>query len=182
VEKNDIGAIKLYDANSEFEISAAAAEKVATMIKRPDKEDNLFIEPLPNGPEGAVASSRPRPEDRDYSSKRPRKPDFKKPDGDRPDFKDRGAYKEKSWKDTGGSDRGGDKPRYDNKPKFDPLRADRAAPARSREDARFDGKPKFDKKPRDKKVYVAKANREGGNVAQAGASKPAFGKKKKNRA
>ncbi|MET0968790.1 MAG: DEAD/DEAH box helicase, partial [Tardiphaga sp.] len=82
VEKNDIGAIKIYDATSEFEISAAAAEKFATMIKRPDKEDNLFIEPLPNGPEGAVASSRPRPEDRDYSSKRPRKPDFKKPDGD----------------------------------------------------------------------------------------------------
>jgi ATP-dependent RNA helicase DeaD len=194
IEKNDVGAIKIYDANSEFEISAAAAEKFVTMIKRPDKEDNIRIELLPNGPEGAVSSSRPRAEDRDYSAKRPRKPDFKKneyqkPEGDRPDFKDKGAYKEKSWKDAGRSDRGGDKPRFDEKPryegkpKFDPLRADRAAPARPREDARFDGKPKFDKKPRaEKKVYVAKANRDGGDFAKTGAAKPAFGKKKKNRA
>src|SRR3954469_18823396 len=51
IEKADIGAIKIYDGNSEFEISAAAAEKFATMIKRPDKEDNIHIEPLANGPE-----------------------------------------------------------------------------------------------------------------------------------
>ena len=89
VEKNDIGAIRIFDANSEFEISAAAAEKFVVMIKRPDKEDNIRIERLPNGPEGAIASSRPRPEDRDYSPKR-------KP-----------TYKEKSWDD---------KPRYDAKP------------------------------------------------------------------
>lgn len=89
VEKNDIGAIRIFDANSEFEISAAAAEKFIVMIKRPDKEDNIRIEPLPNGPEGAISSARPRPEDRDYSAKR-------KPN-----------YKEKSWND---------KPRFDAKP------------------------------------------------------------------
>ncbi len=170
IEKADIGAIKIYDGNSEFEISAAAAEKFATMIKRPDKEDNIHIEPLANGPEGAVASSRTAPEDRDYSSKRPRKPSFRS-DGDRPDFKDKGAYKEKSWKDKPKSDKPyqGDKPRYegkprfddkpkyegkpkfDGKPKYDPVRADKPAYAKPRsEDTRYEGKPKFEKKPRGK--------------------------------
>ncbi|MDR6660701.1 DEAD/DEAH box helicase [Tardiphaga sp. 37S4] len=196
IEKADIGAIKIYDGNSEFEISAAAAEKFATMIKRPDKEDNIHIEPLANGPEGAVASNRTAPEDRDYSNKRPRKPSFRS-DGDRPDFKDKGAYKEKSWKDKPKSDKPyqGDKPRYegkprfddkpkyegkpkfDGKPKYDPVRADKPAYAKPRsEDTRYEGKPKFDKKPRaDKPPYVAKAKRDGG----APAAKPAFGKKKK---
>ena len=80
IEKNDIGAIRIFDANTEFEISAAAAESFAAMIKRPDKEDNIRIEALPNGPQGAMPSTRPKPEERDYSSKR-------KP-----------SYKEKSWK------------------------------------------------------------------------------------
>ncbi|MBC7585051.1 MAG: DEAD/DEAH box helicase, partial [Tardiphaga sp.] len=46
IEKNDIGAIKIYDANSEFEIAAGAVEKFLVMVKRPDKEDNIRIEPL----------------------------------------------------------------------------------------------------------------------------------------
>lgn len=190
IEKADIGAIKIYDGNSEFEISGAAAEKFATMIKRPDKEDNIHIEPLANGPEGAVASSRTAPEDRDYFNKRPRKPSFRS-DGDRPDFKDKGAYKEKSWKDKPKSDKPyqGDKPRYegkpkfDGKPKYDPVRADKPAYSKPRgEDTRYEGKPKFEKKfdkPRAEKApYVAKAKRDGA----APYAKPAFGKKKKTSA
>ncbi|MDB5628373.1 MAG: box helicase-like, partial [Tardiphaga sp.] len=67
IEKADIGAIKIYDTTSEFEISAAAAESFAVSIKRPDKEDTIRIEALPNGPQGetssasANASSRPQP-------------------------------------------------------------------------------------------------------------------------
>jgi ATP-dependent RNA helicase DeaD len=193
IEKADIGAIKIYDGNSEFEISAAAAEKFMTMIKRPDKEDNIHIEPLANGPEGAVASRGIAPEDRDYSNKRPRKPSFRA-DGERPDFKDKGAYKEKSWKDKPKSDkpyqgdkpryegkpRFDDKPKYEGKPKYDPTRADKPAYAKPRgEDTRYEGKPKFEKKfdkPRAEKApYVAKAKRDGG----ANFAKPAFGKKKK---
>jgi ATP-dependent RNA helicase DeaD len=92
IEKNDIGAIRIFDANTEFEVSVAAAESFAAMIKRPDKEDNIRIEALPNGPQGAVAATRPKPEDRDYSSKR-------KP-----------TYKEKSWSD---------RPRQDERPRQD---------------------------------------------------------------
>jgi ATP-dependent RNA helicase DeaD len=170
IEKNDIGAIKIYDANSEFEIAAGAVEKFLVMVKRPDKEDNIRIEPLPNGPEGAIASARPKPEDRDYSNAK-RKPSYgKSSDGDRPDFKDKSSYKEKSWNDKPHGDRkpyAGDKPRYEGKPSFE-------------------GKPSYDKpqgervpyvkKPRaDKPPYIAKAKREGA----AGFEKPAFGKKNK---
>ena len=96
IEKNDIGAIRIFDANTEFEIAASAAESFAAMIKRPDKEDNIRIEALPNGPQGAAApAARPKPEDRDYSNKR-------KP-----------SYKEKSWNGP----RGDDRPRQDEKPR-----------------------------------------------------------------
>ncbi len=163
IEKNDIGAIKIYDANSEFEISAAAVEKFLVMVKRPDKEDNIRIEPLPNGPEGAIASSRPNPEDRDYSNAK-RKPSYgKTSDGDRPDFKDKSSYKEKSWNDKPQGDRkpyAGDKPRYEGKPSYDKPAGDR---------------PAFKKPRAEKPPYIAKAKREGGE----GFAKPAFGKKNK---
>jgi ATP-dependent RNA helicase DeaD len=162
IEKNDIGAIKIYDANSEFEISAAAVEKFLVMVKRPDKEDNIRIEPLPNGPEGAIASSRPKPEDRDYSNKRDRKPSYKTSDGDRPDFKDKSSYKEKSWNDKPLGDRkpyAGDKPRYEGKSNYDKPAGDR---------------PAFKKPRADKPPYIAKAKRDGAESF----AKPAFGKKK----
>ncbi|MEH2469382.1 ATP-dependent RNA helicase DeaD [Nitrobacteraceae bacterium AZCC 2161] len=165
IEKNDIGAIKIYDANTEFEISAAAAEKFLVMVKRPDKEDNIRIELLPNGPEGAVSSSRPKSEDRDYSSKRDRKPSFK----------DRESYKEKSWNDKPQGDRKpyqGDKPRYEGKPKYE-GKSNYDKP--QGDGARYDNKPHFDKKPRaEKPPYIAKAKRDGA----APFAKPAFGKKK----
>lgn len=142
IEKNDIGAIKIYDANSEFEISAEAAEKFLVMIKRPDKEDNIRIEALPNGPQGAKPSARPNAEDRDYSNAK-RKP----------------SYKEKSWNDKGeGKPYHGDKPRYEGKPKFDGPAGDRPPFKKPRADkppyiakAKRDGgesfaKPAFGKK------------------------------------
>ena len=209
IEKADIGAIKIYDTTSEFEISAAAAESFAVSIKRPDKEDTIRIEALPNGPQGetsdASVNSRPQarviaPEDRDYSKKRERfkgKPDRDAPrQDDRPrreDFipKDFATPEFKPWQDKGRQDnsrqadsapprrdrpwqsedrqghnrqdtnrqdtnRQGEKPRFDDKPKFD--------------------KPGFDKKPRaEKPPYVAKAKRDG---AAPYAGKPSFGKKK----
>src|ERR1700731_3605295 len=46
VDKHDIGAIRILDTTTEFEISKAVAESFATKIRRPDKEDNIRIEPL----------------------------------------------------------------------------------------------------------------------------------------
>ncbi len=157
IEKNDVGAIKIYDGATEFEISAAAAERFVSMIKRPDKEDNIRIDALPNGPEGGTVSPMPRDGDRDFAPKRPRKfdkgGDFKKFDGDRSDFKPKDSYKGKSWKDDGARERPrsdkpyaaknfDDKPRADRKPKYDPMKADRSSSWS--DDARSERKPKRD--------------------------------------
>jgi len=50
VEKQDIGAIRIMDTTTEFEISAGVADSFAAMIKRPDKEDNIRIELLGDAP------------------------------------------------------------------------------------------------------------------------------------
>jgi ATP-dependent RNA helicase DeaD len=51
IDKNDIGAIRIMDTTTEFEISERVAESFAARIKRPDKEDNIRIEPLTEAPQ-----------------------------------------------------------------------------------------------------------------------------------
>jgi ATP-dependent RNA helicase DeaD len=46
IDKHDIGAIRILETTTEFEISERAAEDFAVKIRRPDKEDNIRIEPL----------------------------------------------------------------------------------------------------------------------------------------
>jgi len=52
IDKHDIGAIRIMDTTTEFEISAQAAESFSAMIRRPDKEDNIRIERLAEAPQG----------------------------------------------------------------------------------------------------------------------------------
>jgi ATP-dependent RNA helicase DeaD len=52
VDKHDIGAIRIMDTTTEFEISKEAAESFAVKIRRPDKEDNIRIEPMAGAPTG----------------------------------------------------------------------------------------------------------------------------------
>ena len=182
IEKNEIGAIRIFDANTEFEISAAAAESFAAMIRRPDKEDNIRIEALPNGPQGAATSTRPKPEARDYSSKR--KPSTEeKSRNDRPRHDTRPRQDERPRQD--------DKPHYEDRPRHASKHRHHER-LRHEEKPRYEGKPKFEgqshgaalrdpnqrikKKPRpDKPPYIAKAKRDGA----APFAKPAFGKKSK---
>ena len=56
IDKHDIGAIRIYGAHTEFEISAQAAEQFSANLKRPDKEENIRIEALPEGPQGEAPS------------------------------------------------------------------------------------------------------------------------------
>ena len=65
IDKSDIGAIRIMDTTSEFEISARAAESFAVKIRRPDKEDNIRIEALGEVPP-------PREEVRNRSGRRSR--------------------------------------------------------------------------------------------------------------
>ncbi|WP_454646216.1 DEAD/DEAH box helicase [Bradyrhizobium liaoningense] len=69
IDKGDIGAIKIMDTTTEFEISERVAESFAAKIKRPDKEDNIRLEPMAGAPQQqAPAEERshaPRRENRD---------------------------------------------------------------------------------------------------------------------
>jgi ATP-dependent RNA helicase DeaD len=58
IDKHDIGAIRIYGAHTEFEISAQAAEQFSVNIKRPDTEENIRIEVLPAGPQGEAPSGK----------------------------------------------------------------------------------------------------------------------------
>ncbi len=59
IEKHDIGAIRIFEMSSEFEISGDAAEQFALSIKRPDKEEHIRIELLPEGPRAPEPVERP---------------------------------------------------------------------------------------------------------------------------
>lgn len=61
IDKRDIGAIKVMDTTTEFEISERVAESFAAKVKRPDKEDSIRIEPMTGAPqELAPAEKRAR--------------------------------------------------------------------------------------------------------------------------
>jgi ATP-dependent RNA helicase DeaD len=51
IDKQDIGAIRILDTTTEFEISERVADSFAVKIRRPDKEDNIRIEPLGDAPQ-----------------------------------------------------------------------------------------------------------------------------------
>jgi ATP-dependent RNA helicase DeaD len=55
IDKQDIGAIRILDTTTEFEISERVAESFAVKIRRPDKEDNIRIEPLADALQGEAA-------------------------------------------------------------------------------------------------------------------------------
>jgi ATP-dependent RNA helicase DeaD len=119
IDKHDIGAIRIMETTTDFEISGAAAESFAAMIKRPDKEDNIRIEALAEAPRGQGPSEKksypPRREagvvDRGARThegprhERASKP-YAKPHGD----KDAGF---------GAKPRHQDKPAYAGKPQYD---------------------------------------------------------------
>jgi len=71
IDKHDIGAIRILDTTTEFEISERVAASFAVKVRRPDKEDNIRIEPL------ADASSAQAP-----SEKRSHAPRREAGDGD----------------------------------------------------------------------------------------------------
>jgi ATP-dependent RNA helicase DeaD len=59
IDKRDIGAIRILDTTTEFEISEQVAESFAIKIRRPDKEDSIRIEPLADASPGRTPSEKP---------------------------------------------------------------------------------------------------------------------------
>ncbi len=103
IDKSDIGAIRIMDTTSEFEISARAAESFAVKIRRPDKEDNIRIQ--------ALAGPSPGEEVRE-------KEWTPKPHGKYAKPSDKPAFDKKAHFDTKRRDRGEQthaaKPRHEN--------------------------------------------------------------------
>lgn len=113
IGKSDIGAIRIFDASTEFEVSANAAEAFAQKIKRPDKEDNIRIEALPSGPQGGDAQP----------AKRSGRPDYKGKNNDKPahhgkPFRDDKPSRESNPRYESKAPYEG-KPRYDGKPSYE---------------------------------------------------------------
>jgi ATP-dependent RNA helicase DeaD len=162
VNKDEIGAIRIYEDHSEFEIAKDAVDKFTTKIQRPDKEQHV-ITALPNGPqgEGAPVKASPPPfvpkpyvpkaepktepktepkveqkfEPKAEPKVEPRAVEtkFEPRANDRPVFVDKPRYEKKPYL--------GKKPHFDSKPEFDKKKPDYA---KKRE---FGTKPGFEKKP-----------------------------------
>jgi len=123
IEKQDVGNIRILDTVTEFEISAQAAELFASRIARPDKDDNIRIEALVDGPSGDA----PAPK-RSFKPRREREDDNSRAGfGDKPRF-ERGPKR-------------GAKPQRDGGARFDKE-------ASGKTPGRFGGKPAFGKKDR----------------------------------
>ncbi len=123
VNKNEIGAIRIYEHHSEFEISALAADKFKAKIQRPDKEQHV-ISALPDDPQGEAVSVKAAP------------PVESKPaPADRPRFDNK--------------PHGDNKPSFDKKPVYDKKRRFERKPAHAVHKRRDDGasfaKPAFEK-------------------------------------
>jgi ATP-dependent RNA helicase DeaD len=101
IDKGDIGAIKIMDTTTEFEISERVAESFAAKIKRPDKEDNIRLEPMADAPQQQAPS-----EERSHTPRREsRDSDHRERRDDRP--RDKSEFKPRA------------KPHDERAPKFD---------------------------------------------------------------
>ncbi|MBR1129939.1 DEAD/DEAH box helicase [Bradyrhizobium iriomotense] len=93
IDKRDIGAIKIMDTTTEFEISERVAESFAAKVKRPDKEDSIRIEPMTDAPQRHEPS-----EERSHAPRRERgEHDHRERRDDRP--RDAGGFKSRDKAD-----------------------------------------------------------------------------------
>ncbi|MDH2341604.1 DEAD/DEAH box helicase [Bradyrhizobium sp. SSUT77] len=106
IDKGDIGAIKIMDTTTEFEISERVAESFAAKIKRPDKEDNIRLESMADAPQRQAP-----PEER---SKPPRRESGDGDHGGRRDDRGRDAGEFKPR----GKAHGERAPKFDDAPSF----------------------------------------------------------------
>jgi ATP-dependent RNA helicase DeaD len=113
IDKRDIGAIRIMDTTTEFEISERVADAFAIKVRRPDKEDNIRIEPLADAPQ-VPAEKRPHAPRREAGDgdHRPRRDD---------DARAAPGQKHRGKPHDGGSKFGGEPPfakkkKYGNKP------------------------------------------------------------------
>ena len=141
IDKHDIGAIRIMDTTTEFEISRGAAESFAAMIRRPDKEDNIRIEAMTEAPQ-----SQPPQEKRSFPPRRDaRAPERSERPNDR--FRDERGPKPHGKPPGGNGPGSAREPGFDKKKKYAHKPADAGISPYDRSAA---GKPAFGKKPKKK--------------------------------
>jgi ATP-dependent RNA helicase DeaD len=141
IDKQDIGAIRVLDTTTEFEISGRVAESFAVKIRRPDKEDNIRIELLADGPQGEAPFEKrahaPRREGKEFDRKA-------RPNGK---FRDAGPqYQSEAFRDS--------RPRFDNDAGSHKKKRHQGKPAyagQSQSAGPSSAKPAFGKKPKKKR-------------------------------
>jgi ATP-dependent RNA helicase DeaD len=106
IDKGDIGAIKIMDTTTEFEISERVAESFAAKIKRPDKEDNIRLEAMADAPQRQAPSE-----------KRPHTPRRESGEGDHRERRDDRAREVSDFKPRGKA-HGERAPKFEDAPSF----------------------------------------------------------------
>ena len=151
IDKHDIGAIRIYAAHTEFEISGQAAEQFSVNIKRPDKEENIRIEALLAGPQGEAPSGnhadKAASEGKAYEDKPGHTPDYKPGQNGKPH--DERRHKRHGEASGGGLPVAWNTPGSDKKRRHEHKTADAGRPRRGHA-APF-AKPAFGKKPKKNK-------------------------------
>jgi ATP-dependent RNA helicase DeaD len=165
IDKQDIGAIRIMDTTTEFEISARAAESFAVKIRRPDKEDTIRIEALEGAPQREAV-----PEKRAYAPRQ----DTPRHDAPRREP----PRREARTPDRGAAANDFARDERPSKPHGKPYSKPDSGKPRSENAPAFDRKPDFKSKKRhqDKPAFAGNSRRDRGD-----APKPAFGKKPKKK-
>ncbi|PAY10937.1 DEAD/DEAH box helicase [Bradyrhizobium sp. UFLA03-84] len=151
IDKRDIGAIKIMDTTTEFEIATRVADSFAVKIKRPDKEDSIRIEPLADAPQGEARAEKP--------ARKPRPEPWR----DRDDGGHRAPRSDAPRDEAPGKRRG--------KPDREMRAFSSEAPSGSREDYA----------PRQESKAPSRFDREARGSRPTSGDEPRFGKKKKHR-
>ncbi|RJF76529.1 DEAD/DEAH box helicase [Rhodopseudomonas palustris] len=187
ITRQDIGAIRILDTTTEFEISAAAAVDFAAQIKRPDKDDNIRIEPLIGAKQIEERAERPAkssaeakaPYERksERETRRSKRPDSWSPQNEPLDDPRRDTRSDDRPRGAGFADQHA--PRGKDGFKKKPFDKDARKPERDSDGLKRAGftSDGFKKKPKsrdDKPAYVSKARR-----TDPSAKSPAFKKKAK---
>ncbi|MCK1661932.1 DEAD/DEAH box helicase [Bradyrhizobium sp. 151] len=152
IDKNDIGAIKIMDTTTEFEISEGVAESFAVKIKRPDKEDNIRLEPMADAPQRQAASEErphaPRRESGDSDHRERQGERAREPNGFKPQGKPHGKPHEKPYAER--------TPKFDDAPSFAKKKKHKNKPGHAEPSVTsWSEKGAAGKKPKTKKKHRA---------------------------
>ncbi|WP_039799402.1 DEAD/DEAH box helicase [Bradyrhizobium sp. WSM4349] len=152
IDKNDIGAIKIMDTTTEFEISERVAESFAVKIKRPDKEDNIRLEPMADAPQRRAASEErphaPRRESGDSDHRERQGERAREPNGFKPQGKPHGKPHEKPYAER--------TPKFDDAPSFAKKKKHKNKPGHAEPSVTsWSEKGAAGKKPKTKKKHRA---------------------------